>query len=826
MGLKSRKRVLLIGLCFFTVLVIAGLVVSNGSRFTAHAPAKETAIENAPVSTSTAKVAEADSQAQSEEAAVTHAFQTDSAEKQALWQDGRKVIFVQNEQLIYSTGTEAATEQTLYTWQAPSSSQTWLNGEYLLIGSQLIADADTDGANRGLWLVIRIADQPTLLSEQKIFFGPDDVLEMGSSADPQLFFVQCRNAETVSEYVLDPTRKQWEQVEGSGMDFQTGAVTRTAAVPYQLNAPRVIPLADESKVYVFMEPAGSIVYSTKPYPMARRYEGLEVLDAKLIPYLDDPTPQVLGRLRDQSGKEWISFLSSDSQLLQLDNRLWEGEWQALNGATFTRASADQLEVLQYEQGSDPAAAHPPSYRQFGTAGAKLVSAAQSLLTYELDDGKKRLLDWQDVVHSAVAPQEQVWATPLQESMDFTVKQEPRPSWDEVIRSHKAVSSKVEGLNTNATVPDELLAALDEVIREEDYAAAKTFRKFGSDWYVLVDRQLYAYRDGQMNLLGESPVTVVHEIGEGVSGHGALDFIRLDKGWIVADTEGSRVVKLDDQLQVAAELEVPQPYRLELHGNRLQVASYAKTLTTDTTLKKIRSVSQQSFQAASRGEQAAHDFWPDERYRDSKRGLTWYYLNGFLYQAQDRSGRYRAFYLGFNINARAHVHIIPFNGEVNVILDHRLERFDRGGKWLGTLPFPRGNPDGIHDRTPQGENSLVMDDASGSVYLVQGYRILRINLKEQAVEVSFGQNDADIGKLTPYKGKLYAVLHSNQADIDRHLQEGDAVTTNLNTEIVEIDPAKKDAVHRYIVEGYYDAVRVGRGSESAVHMDLIQYKAPN
>ncbi|WP_147306852.1 hypothetical protein [Paenibacillus taihuensis] len=821
--MKSRKRAFLMGFGLFAVLLVAGLLPGYGGRFTAHAPEKQPVPESVPVTSNEAATAAkmTESLAVPEEAPLTHSFQTDSAEKQVLWQDGKQAIFVQNGQLINTAGTESAAEQTIYTWPAPSSSQAWLNGEYALIGTQLIASKD---GNRGSWLLIRIADQPAILGEQKMFFGPDDVLAMGSAKEPRLFFAQCRNAESISEYVLDPSRKQWERVEGG--DFLAGAVKRTGAVPYQLDAPKVIQLTDQSTVDVFTEASGSIVYYTMPYFMVRRYDGFEVLDAKLIPYLDGQPPQILGRLKDQSGHAWLSFLNSDPMpiLLQPDDRLWEGEWRALDGKTFTRASANRLEVLQYGQGDDAKAGIPSSYRQFATAGAKLVSAAQSLLTYEKDDGKKRLLDWRDVVYSAGAPQEQVWASPLQESMDFIVKQEPRPSWDTAIKSHKVVAPKAEELNTNASVPDDLLAALDQVNREGDYAAAKTFRKFGSDWYVLVDRQLYAYQDGQMNLLGEMPVTVVHEIGEGVSGHGARDFIRLEEGWIVADTEGSRVVKLDDRLQVMAELEVPQPYMLDLRENRLQIASYAKTVVTDPTLKKSRSVTQ-SFQSAAKGDQAAHDFWPDEWYRDLKRGLTWYYLDGFLYQFEERSGRYRAFYLGVNINARAHVHIIPYNGEVNVLLDHRLERFDRGGKWLGTLPFPRGNPDSIYDRTPQGENSLVMDEASDSLYLVQGYRILRIDLKEQTLQMVFGQNDADIGKLMPYKGRLYAVLHSNQADIDRHLQEGDAATTSMNTEIVEIDPAKK-SVHRYIVEGYYDAIRVGRGSESAVHMDLIQYTASN
>ncbi|AZN38279.1 hypothetical protein [Paenibacillus albus] len=824
MWMKSRKRTLLLGACLFTAILIAGLLLANGERFTAHAPAKQTSLESEPAASKeietsdTSAISEAPAVAQT--TPVVHAFRTDSATEQVLWQDGKRVVFAQNGQLIYSSAAESAAEQTLYTWKTPLSSQAWLNGEYLLIGTQLIGGEGS--GERGSWFVIRISDNPIVLVDQKSFFGPDDILSIGMAEKPRLFFVQWRNAEAVDEYVLDPSYKGWERVEGGGIDLASGARSRTAAVPYQLAEPKVIQLGDESTVYAFSEESGTIVYYTKPYFMVRRYDGYDLTDAKLMPFLDGRTTQVIGLLKDGSGKEWMSFLNYDPRLLQLDGRIWSEEWQALNEWTFTHASADQLEVLQYEEGNG-ASAHPPSYRQFKTDGAKLVSAQQSLLTYEAA-GKKQLIEWRDLINTAGAPKDRVWASPLQDSIDFEVKQEPRPPWDAELTSHKIVAHKLEERNANAPVPDDLLEALDEVNRDGDYGASKTFRKFGSDWYVLVDRQFYAYQDGQMNLLGEMPITLTVEIGEAAGAVGASDYIRLDDGWLVADTEASRVVKLNDRLQVVAELEVSHPYRLELRGSKLQVTSYAQTMVTDTSLKQSRVVSQ-SFQAAAKKELEEHEFWPEEWFRDSKSGLTWYYLNGFLYQYKEQSKRYRSFYLGVNENARAHVHIISYKGEVNVLLDHRLERFDRQGRWIGSLPIPRGNPDGIYDTTPQGESSLVMDEASGSLYLVQGYRIMRIDLNEHTAEMVFRQDYSDISKLSLYKGVLYLVLHSNQQDFYSRLQEGDTAMTNMNTEIVAIDLAQHD-VKRYSVEGYYDAVRVGSGAESALHMDLIQYQANN
>ncbi|SEO75352.1 hypothetical protein SAMN05518847_110136 [Paenibacillus sp. OV219] len=311
--MKSRKWAFLLGVCLFAVLLIAGLLLTTGERFTAYAPAKQTSHEIAPVTPTPIETDTSDTPAVSETGTVSvlHAFRTDSVEKQVLWQVGKQTIFVQNGQLIYGSGAEAASEQTLYTWNAPLSSQAWLNGEYLLIGTQLISGEGNGDGYRGSWLIIRTSDNPAVFGEQKMFFGPDDLLSTGLAKEPSLFFVQWRNAEMVEEFVLDPSQKQWKKVEGGGIDISSGAVSRTAAEPYQLAEPKVIQLAGESTVYVFTEPSGMIVYYTKPYYMVRRYDGYHLLDAQLMPFLDGRTSQVIGLLQDQSGKEWMSFLSYD-----------------------------------------------------------------------------------------------------------------------------------------------------------------------------------------------------------------------------------------------------------------------------------------------------------------------------------------------------------------------------------------------------------------------------------------------------------------------------------------------------------------------------------
>ncbi len=153
--------------------------------------------------------------------------------------------------------------------------------------------------------------------------------------------------------------------------------------------------------------------------------------------------------------------------------------------------------------------------------------------------------------------------------------------------------------------------------------------------------------------------------------------------------------------------------------------------------KLMNAKPQAFQSTTGMKKTVFEhFKPQEWYQDRQSGLTWYYLNGYLYQYDEGKREYRSFYIGYNENAFAGVRIVSYEDEVIVLLDRRLERFDRQGKWLSSLAYPRSKPDGIYDRTTQGENSLIIDEATDVFYLVQGYRILRIDWKRNEVKQSY------------------------------------------------------------------------------------------
>ena len=254
---------------------------------------------------------------------------------------------------------------------------------------------------------------------------------------------------------------------------------------------------------------------------------------------------------------------------------------------------------------------------------------------------------------------------------------------------------------------------------------------------------------------------------------------------------------------------------------MHIASTAYRYTTDMALK-LMSAKPQPFQSTTGMKKTVFEhFKPQEWYQDRQSGLTWYYLNGYLYQYDEGKREYRSFYIGYNENAFAGVRIVSYEDEVIVLLDRRLERFDRQGKWLSSLAYPRSKPDGIYDRTTQGENSLIIDEATDVFYLVQGYRILRIDWKRNEVKTIFRQNYADIGELIKHEGHLYFTLRSNENDRYRLQEEGETARVKMYTEIVKID-LRSLSVHRSLAEGYYDAMTIDADADSQPVFVLRRY----
>jgi len=723
-------------------------------------------------------------------------FQPGANEPVVLWKEETRIVYAQSNRLYYQSG--GMPKEELHAWSESVPSAVWRNGEILLIGSQRTAGAEAEG-HRGRWLAVTMASKPVSAEPRDLFFGPQEVLTMTFAAEPSLFFAKVRNGTSFSEYVYDSSRNDWIAVNEAQLLHEARDVPSQDEHPKTFLSERKFQLPDDVTVYSYADNGGSVVYFQKPFYLVWRYQGFDMTDAKRMKVGDEEL--ILGRFKNKVGQEIVSFPNwGSASALPLATQLWEDGWEALDKRSFTRVSDDKLEVLAFKEEAS-LIDNAPRYMHVPTAGRSPVGSHGHVLEYKHGDVTS-YISFYDILHAEGARVESLWASAL---TDFSIQEGVR-EFD--YESQESVTLDIPAMsaypNTNARVPEELIAAVGERHEEIDYSYAYTYRTFGDRWYVAVDRQFYEYADNELRKLGELPITVNAMIGEGFSGYGAEDFLKVGDDWYVADTQGSRVLKLNARLEIVEELSVPYPYAIEAREDELAIYAAASTIVTDRCLKALREAPLPYASIADRPLQQT-PFHPDSVYRDKETGLTWYYWQGRVHQLRQSKELHRSFYAGQVVNAHAHPRFIPYGDDILLLLDHQLVTFDREGAWKTTISFPRSEPDGIYSQTTVGENSVVFDEKEGVIYLVQGYRVLAIDMKQGKADTVFRQNFADLGDLVAYEGTLYFTL---QSDLNERfkLQQGEPGTRKTYTELIALNTDTLEH-KRYVVEGNFYTLQV-------------------
>jgi hypothetical protein len=720
-------------------------------------------------------------------------FDPDTVEPLVLWKKDLSSIYVKNSQLYYSS--DGVDERVLYAWKQSLPTQAWVSGKALLIGTQLIDSSSEQEGNRGAWISVQTQPAPVLTELNNIYFGPQQVLAVTAANEPSIFLVMARNGiSNFSEYIVAPSHKEWIPNNSPRTFTPDPKEPGTDNQLRYFKNEHTFHLPGGPDVYTFSDEYSSLLYF-QPYLFVWRFTDYSLIDVKQMLSSEGQTSRLVGRFSNEAGDEAISILNESFAYMPYDPRLWEGEWQDLNNYTFTRITPEQIEVIAYKEDA-PFNTNIPTYTHFPTTEGRLTAVKGTLAEYDVQ-GVTKYISLYDLVNTKDTSPSHLWSSPLKE---FAVKKEERPAYIPPYFSYEIPEWSYQDYNTNDSIPQELLDAIGEVRREGDYGYAKVFRKYGSQWFALYDRYFYEYTDGQLRELGELPITVTVSIGEAAGGRGAMDFVRWRDAWFIADTEGSRVIKLNDKLEVEAEFAVHTPYQLTADGDQLHIASVAGQLTIDEQLKLLNTKPLLFESIANKKKAVFEGFMPQQLYDDKTSGLTWYYFDGFLYQYDAKKQKSRSLYIGYTVNMRAHVKILPYKDEMVVLLDHRLERFDRQGNWLSTLAYPRSTPDGIYASTTQGESTLIVDESSELYYLVQGYRILAIDLARNEVNTVFRQNYADIGPLMRYGNNIYFLLYGDLDDIYNQLTH-QYPNEMPYTEIVKIDMPNQ-TISRSVVEGYY------------------------
>lgn len=742
---------------------------------------------------------------------VNQRFATGTTEQLVLWRKDSQELYVQHNQLYYTSGKEEA-PVLLQQWASSLPAQAFVNGNYLLIGAQTRTASASQTEPAGLWLAIELAEKPKVVEKGEQFFGPNEIVASAFTQSANLFSLTMKLQNRLTQRIYDPANNRWHQVSDKPIPGEELALFEKDNAVHYLQQQESYELSEDETMDVFDDSGSSLVYFSNPGKEMLRFDGYELLVARPI-YKPDQTLMILGHLRDSAGNEAAVFFERADLVLPIDERLWQGKWLAVDPYNFVQITSEAIDVLQYEEGF-ASIDNEPVYKQFQLGAAKLISENGLLAEFEVE-GKKQLLHFYDLVHTEADTLDSIWAEWMQ---DPDVQAVDNSELDPVWENHNIVEWGEEERNANAEVPPALQRAVDELYSDSDYVFAKTFRYLKSTWYVLVEKDFYQYQKNKLTKLGEWPVTIEVAIGEGASGFGAMDFVKLEQGWLVADTKANRVIKLDRDMKIAAELSVPVPSKLIVKQGSVHIESLLNEIVTDLDLLMMET-NMQEFKAATAV--VDQDYLkPRQWYKDEASGLVWYSFMGRLFQYDGQNEQFKSAFLGISRNAHAKAQIFPYKDTIAVMLDHRLELFDREGNWLGDIQFPRSEPDGIYDRTPEAENKAIIDEDAGKIFLVQGYRILSIDLESKQVTSLFRQNYAEIADMQMHDGKLYVLLHNHIEDRYHYSNPvGDESQHSYYSELVQIDPADKH-IERAITEGFYRRIvwqqqeidEVGEGNE--------------
>lgn len=280
--------------------------------------------------------------------------------------------------------------------------------------------------------------------------------------------------------------------------------------------------------------------------------------------------------------------------------------------------------------------------------------------------------------------------------------------------------------------------------------------------------------------------------------------------------------VNDSLEIEQQFAVHLPNQLSVVDDQLHVSSPTWQYTLD---KEFNLINKRKIEYESSVDQdvvEADYFRPGQYVTDQETGLTWYFLHGYVYQWNEQKQQYRTFYIGNDVNARGTERIIPYKDEMLVMLDTRLERFDRQGQWLEVIEYPRNEPDGIYDSTPVGENSYILDAVEGIIYLVQGYRIIRIDLNTGAVETVFQQNYSNIGNVSRDGNMIYFILHSNGEEQFQPLVRREGTDNTQYSELVQLDLTSYVA-ERFLINDYVDGLQLEAIQPSQPNVQLYRYR---
>jgi hypothetical protein len=348
----------------------------------------------------------------------------------------------------------------------------------------------------------------------------------------------------------------------------------------------------------------------------------------------------------------------------------------------------------------------------------------------------------------------------------------------------------------ASDSETLLHPLDDALRSlchvgcGDFESQIVIRQAGEDWVVLMNQTLYAFDGGEWKPIAEWPVrvTMTAYYGKGGQSYTARDFVKRGEEWIVADTYGNRVFRMDEAFRILNEVPVPFPTEIRSWENGIAVVGLNGTSFFDRELVPVGGTPPEIMPIGSRLETEVDR---QSVLIDESTGWTWAAHGGWLIRFHEAEGIWERRYIGHMYNAYLRPILIPLEGDVLVLMDERAFRFAGDGAWIAAYEYPMEFPPFDYFFAYSGELTWQMDEGRKTLYFVRGTEIVALNLANGELRDLFSRKWATIGPLL-MDGKLAFTVHTG----DFLLPE------TLANELVFLDPETGSVARQELEPGFF------------------------
>jgi len=737
-------------------------------------------------------------------------FVTDSATPLVLLRKESQVVYVQNNQIRYDWLDGTDYQNIPLSFPSARSGYVWRSGATAYVGLPVKnGESETDGD----WYVIQVAQGVgnPLKRLGRLPIAPDRVKAVSFADGPEGALFLVENEGTYREYWVSAEGKGPLYVSDSSYDAsRVAALTAEREKQDKLAFDSVRRLESGGEpLYALQDARGLVIYEElSTGPAVYRLSGYALAAVKSVSSntalggMSGGMSYLLNVLSVSGGESRTVLLRSGGPVwLEDEARLQEPGWELFDDWNFVRLSGSRVETIAVEpnreagQSGGPTLLHP-RYEALELAGASDVVRSQSLLT-AMFAGERRYLSLYDLMNRPSRDKDALWMRELPAGRSVPAESGAAPTHELNVQFPKPAE-------VASGVPEALQRTLDAEDRVgSGETTAHTIRRIEGRWYVLTGSRLDLWADeAGLTPAAQLPVSVRCTSGSYRACASALDFTRADGYWYVADTFADRIVKTDAEGRLKAEAEVQLPAALSWNtGGELLAEGLSGRVRLSRELAELALTAPTAALDASALALEELPVYPDSYYEDGH-GRHWAFRTDRLFVWDDKQRTLRSIYTGQPANAAVRPKLVPYGQRMLLVYDDRILFFDGSGKWLKQLALPRVTGDDAQGLGSGG--SYALDAGGGVLYVLQGSRVLRVDLEQGDASVLFAQIRASYGKLLFGAGNLYVTLQA----------AGGYASLDSLTELLRIDSATGE-VQRYRVPSGYQTEALTAEAELAL-----------